>query len=129
MKDRDTAHRLQRDLARWSVALAVLAVAGGCQTSSVSVAPAPPPPVTLLEAAPLTLPSACAVPAGQPYRMSYEVGTDGRAARVEAITPPDAPACLQEALRTWIASFRYTPLARSETLTSDWMLVSARRGS
>ena len=63
------------------------------------------------------------------YRMSYTVGTDGRTGSLGAITPPDAPACLQAALKSWVASFRYAPLAQTQPLTTDWMLVTAPRGS
>ncbi len=35
--------------------------------------------------------------------MSYTVGADGRTGNLGAISPPDAPACLQAALRTWVA--------------------------
>ena len=66
---------------------------------------------------------------GSPYRLSYVVGVDGRPGNPDAISPPDAPACLQEALRTWVATFRYAPVTEAERLTADWMLVSARRGS
>jgi hypothetical protein len=45
------------------------------------------------------------------------------------ITPPDGPPCLQQALASWIATFRYAPLVQPEHVTADWMLVSARRGS
>jgi hypothetical protein len=61
--------------------------------------------------------------------MSYTVGIDGRTESLGAITPPDAPACLQAALSDWVRSFRFTPPARAEPLITDWMLVSARRGS
>ena len=124
--------------ARWSTRLTIhraavacaVILAAGCQTTTTErAAPAPPPPVQLLDAARVELPTDCTVPAGQPYRLSYVVGVDGRPGNPDAISPPDAPACLQEALRTWVATFRYAPVTEAERLTADWMLVSARRGS
>jgi hypothetical protein len=106
-----------------------LVLAAGCQPMVRPTPPAPEPPARLLDAARLELPADCAVPAGRPYRMSYTVETDGRTAGLGAVTPPDAPACLQNALKAWVASFRYAPVAHAEPVTSDWMLVSARRGS
>ena len=75
------------------------------------------------------LPAGCTVSSGRTYRMSYTVGTDGRTGRLGAITPPDAPSCLQAALEAWVGSFRYAPLAHPEAITADWMLVTASRGS
>jgi hypothetical protein len=104
-----------------------LAVAAGCQPM---VRPAAPePPARLLEAGRIELPTDCLVSAGRTYRMSYTVGTDGRTGSLGAITPPDAPTCLQAALKSWVASFRYAPLEQTQPLTTDWMLVTARRGS
>jgi hypothetical protein len=105
-----------------------LALAAGCQTAPPTAA-VPPPPVQLLEAGRFDLPAACTVTPGRSYRMSYTVGTDGRTGRLGAITPGDAPTCLQAALEAWVSSFRYAPPAQPETVTADWMLVTASRGS
>jgi hypothetical protein len=106
----------------------LVVLATGCQTMTGPTAPLPPP-TQLLDAARLQLPATCTVPTGQPYRMSYVVGTDGRTGGLGTVTPPDAPACLRDALKAWVASFRYAPIAQAEPVTADWMLVSARRGS
>jgi len=118
-----------RKIGRAATAVLALAVAVGCQ-SIVRPAQAPQPPATqLLNAARLDLPNDCAVLSGRSYRMTYTVGLDGRTSNLGAITPPDAPLCLQVALAAWVASFRYAPVAQTESLTADWMLVTARRGS
>ncbi len=105
-----------------------LALLAGCQTAPPTAA-IPPPPAQLLEAGRFALPAGCTVSSGRTYRMSYTVGTDGRTGRLGAITPPDAPTCLQAALEAWVGSFRYAPLAQPEAITADWMLVTASRGS
>ena len=109
--------------------LCVLVLASACEPLTRPTAPAAPPPTTLLDAGSLTLPAGCAVPVGQPYRVSYVVDAAGHAGKPDDVSPPDAPACLKEALRTWIATFRYAPVSEAERLTADWMLVTARRGS
>jgi hypothetical protein len=107
-----------------------LVLAAACHTTTTTpTASVPPPPVQLLDAARFDLPADCAVSAGRTYRMSYTVGGDGRTGNLGAITPADAPACLQAALATWVGSFRYAPPAQAESVTTDWMLVTARRGS
>ena len=97
--------------------------------SQISQPAMPAPPVNLLEAGHFDLPGECPVTPGRVYRMSYTVSPDGRTGSLGAITPPDAPACLQAALASWVATFRYAPVTRTETVISDWMLVTARRGS
>jgi hypothetical protein len=104
-----------------------LAIVAGCQTAPPTAA-VPAPPVQLLEAGRFDLPAGCTVTSGRTYRMSYTVGTDGRTGRLGAITPPDAPTCLQAALEAWVGSFRYAPPAQPEAVTADWMLVTASRG-
>jgi hypothetical protein len=109
--------------------MCALALAAGCQTITAPTAPPLAPPTQLLDAARLELPQDCAVPPGRTYRMSFVVGTDGRTSGSGMITPPDGPPCLQQALTSWIATFRYAPPVQPEQVTADWMLVSARRGS
>jgi hypothetical protein len=104
-------------------------LAAACQPVVRPSAPAPEPPARLLEAGRLDVPANCAVTSGRTYRMSYTVGLDGRTGSLGAITPPDAPACLQAALAAWVASLRYAPVAQAESVTADWMLVTAPRGS
>jgi hypothetical protein len=106
-----------------------LILAAACQPVVRPSAPAPEPPARLLDAGRLDLPANCAVTSGRTYRMSYTIGLDGRTGSLGAITPPDAPACLQAALAAWVASFRYASVAQAESVTTDWMLVTASRGS
>jgi hypothetical protein len=128
MSYQDTLTRM-RCRGGWAIAFSALALTAGCQTITGSAPPAGAPATILLEAGDLALPTDCTVPAGRPYRVSYVVGTDGRTANPDAVTPSDAPACLQQALHAWIATFRYAPVSDAERVTADWMLVTARRGS
>jgi hypothetical protein len=118
-----------RRAGRETLVFCALTLAAACQPMVRPVAPSPEPPARLLDAGRLELPTDCVVSAGRTYRMSYTVGTDGRTGSLGAITPPDAPTCLQAALKSWVASFRYAPLAQTQPLTADWMLVTAPRGS
>jgi hypothetical protein len=118
----------RRSLARVAGIGVALVLVAACQTTTPR-ASVPPPPVQLLDAAGFELPADCAVSAGRTYRMSYTVGADGRTGNLGAITPPDAPPCLQAALGAWVGTFRYAPPAQAESVTTDWMLVTARRGS
>jgi hypothetical protein len=43
------------------------------------------------------------------------------------ISVPAAPPCLQQALRTWVASFKYAPLPTSTPSSVEWLLVTAPR--
>ena len=113
---------------RAAVACFVILVAA-CQSTTERTTPAPVPPVQLLDATRFDLPGNCSVTAGRTYRMSYTVGLDGRTGSLGAITPPDAPACLQAALAAWVGSFKYAPPDAPQPVTTDWMLVTARRGS
>jgi|SRR5688572_2401434 len=119
----------RRAITRLAMVGGALMLAAGCQTIETPTPPALEPPARLLDAGRLELSTECVVTSGRTYRMSYTVGIDGRTGSLGAITPPDAPACLQAALASWVATFRYAPVAQSETVTSDWMLVTARRGS
>ncbi len=117
-----------RAVPHFGVAVAFI-LAAACQPVLRPSAPAPEPPARLLDAGRLDMPADCAVTSGRTYRMSYTIGLDGRTGSLGAITPPDAPACLQAALAAWVASFRYAPVAQAEAVTTDWMLVTAPRGS
>ena len=86
--------------ARWSTSLTLhraavacaVVLAAGCQTTTTErAAPAPPPPVQLLDAARVELPTDCTVPAGQPYRLSYTVGVDGRHRKPRRDQPAGRP--------------------------------------
>ena len=128
MQQHDSSMWIRR-LSRTGCAALVCALGlAGCRTAPPTPA-VPAPPVNLLEAGHFDLPGECPVTPGRVYRMSYTVSPDGRTGSLGAITPPDAPACLQAALASWVATFRYAPVTRTETVISDWMLVTARRGS
>ena len=107
-------------LARVTTLLAVVFVAA-CQT-------APPrssePELKLLQTSPLVVPNDCI--ASGSFVVSYTVATTGRTA---AISPPDAPSCIQDALTEWVASFRYEPPGKATPASMEWMMVTAQRGS
>ena len=114
---------------RPAILCVLVLAAAACAPLTRPTAPAVPPPTRLLDAGSLTLPAGCAVPAGQPFRVSYVIDSAGRPGKPDEISPPDAPACLKEALRSWVATFRYAPVSEAERRTADWMLVTAPRGS
>ena len=107
---------------RPSAAIALLALLGGCATTP---APAPPPELVLLDAARLELPAGCEPDGGRVYRTLFVVRPDGRVE--DAIAEADG-GCIGEALRQWVATFRYQPLGRPVPSTVDWLGVTARRG-
>ena len=113
------SHAAKRALA---VAAAVLLVAG-CATT-VGRPPASPE-LQLLGSAPLALPADCDPVAGEVYRTRYLVQPDGRVAEADA---ESGSGCVQEALRRWVESFRYAPVAGPIATTIDWMAVTATRG-
>ncbi|MCU0255762.1 MAG: hypothetical protein MUF60_03390 [Vicinamibacterales bacterium] len=108
--------------------LTLLALAGllaGCAAPPAR-GPVPPPALELLGAGPLELPRDCQPRPAAVYRTSFVVETDGRPTRIES---ESGEGCVQEALRRWVATFEYRPIAESTPSTVDWMGVSARRGS
>lgn len=115
-------------VACWPALACALALAAGCQATGPTPA-VPEPSIKLLDAARFDLPAGCTVTSGRTYRMSYTIGVDGRTGSLGAITPPDAPNCLQAALARWVGSFRFAPLAQAEPAVTDWILVTAPRGS
>lgn len=108
---------------RRSLALAVIVVtSAGC--AAVRPVPTSPPPVQLLDAAELTLPDNCAVAPGTVYRTLFEVEPDGR---VRAPRSESGDGCVQQALRDWVTTFSYAPLAAPTSVAFDWMAVTASR--
>lgn len=85
---------------------------------------APAPELQLLDAAPLMIADGC-VPSGS-YIVNFTVDRQGR---TTDIAPPDAPACVREALAAWAASFRYAPPATRTPASVEWLLVTGSRGS
>jgi|SRR5688500_7604736 hypothetical protein len=106
---------------RVTVILAAVLVAA-CQSSPSQQRAEPE--LNLLQASALIVPKDC-VAAGS-FVVSFTVATTGG---TDAIRAPDAPSCVQDALITWVASFRYEPLARATPVTMEWMMVTAKRGS
>ena len=115
----------------WRTASGVLAgvvLLAGC-ASQTAQAPAMRPPVLelqLLDAGTLEIPRGCEPAHGKVYRTRFTVEADGG---VAAIVSDSGPGCVQDALRRWVATFRYRPVTAPLPATLDWLDVPARRGS
>lgn len=108
--------------------LAGVALLAGC-ASQTAQSPSMPPPVLelqLLDAGILEIPRGCEPAHGKVYRTRFTVRADGG---VAAIVSDSGPGCVQDALRRWVATFRYRPVAEPLPATLDWLDVPARRGS
>lgn len=105
-----------------AVALAAGLLLGGC-VSTRAVSP-PAPELQLLEAGTLEMPPGCEPERGAVYRTAFVVQTDGL---VEAVASESGSGCVQEALRQWVATFRYRPVAEPTATVLDWMGVTATR--
>ena len=112
-----------RGLLMSAVAVAAGLLLGGCV--STRVAPLPAPELQLLEVGTLQLPPGCEPEHGVVYRTAFVVQTDGR---VEAVASESGSGCVQEAVRGWVATFRYRPVAEPTAAVLDWMGVTASRG-
>jgi hypothetical protein len=106
-----------------AVVLAAGLLLGGCV--STRVAPPPDAELQLLETGTLEMPPGCEPARGAVYRTAFLVQPDGR---VDAVASESGSGCVQEALRQWVATFRYRPVAQPTTAVLDWMGVSAARG-
>lgn len=107
-----------------TVALALLLSAlAACQAPG-PVRPAAPPSLKLLGAAPLEVPASCQ--ASGSVIVAFAVDHDGTTSQIQ---PAAAPACLQQALTAWVASFRYAPPVTPIQTSVEWLMVEARRGS
>lgn len=107
-----------------SASVLVLLLLSGCASPPVATH-APPPDLQFASSGALDLPRDCEPVAGAVYRTNYLVRPDGQV--VEA-SPASGTGCVQEALRRWVESFRYLPLAGPVTATIDWMAVTGSRG-
>ena len=110
----------------WPAAAAALCsglLLAGCQ----SLPPRAPeaPALQLVAAGELSLPGGCEPSSGAVYRVSYRVEPDGR---VASAASDSGTGCVQDALRHWVESFKYAPLAGPLPATIDWMAVTAARG-
>jgi hypothetical protein len=87
---------------------------------------APPEPTLQLEnAGALELPGGCEPTRGTVYRTAFTVRADG------TVTGPVAETgsgCVQDALRQWVTTFRYKPIAQDTQTVLDWLSVTASRG-
>jgi len=104
---------------------AMLAVAGCASLTSERAAPPPPPPLQLLGAEALELPTGCEPVSGQVYRTNYVVQADGR---VTDTASGGGDGCIEQALRAWVSSFRYSPIDAEMPVVIDWIAVTAARG-
>lgn len=104
-----------------ALAAIVLSGAGCVATRPVTTSP---PPVQLLDAAELSLPANCVAAPGTVYRTLFEVQPDGR---VSAPRSESGDGCVQQALRDWVTTFSYAPLAAPTPVAFDWMAVTASR--
>ncbi len=108
--------------------LACVALLAGCASQpdqAQSLRP-PVPELQLLDAGVLEIPRGCEPARGKVYRTSFTVQLDGR---VAAAVSDSGSGCVQDALRRWVATFRYRPVAEPLPATLDWLDVTARRGS
>jgi hypothetical protein len=85
----------------------------------------PEPPLQLESAGPLELPGGCEPERGVVYRTAFTVRTDGT---VSAPVVETGSGCVQDALRQWVATFRYKPIAQDIPTVFDWLSVTASRG-
>jgi len=118
-----TSHRPVRTTLIGACAVGSVLLAG-CATTRDSRTTAPPPP-QLLSSAALDLPGDCAPPQGAIYRTRFVVQPDGGVAHAAS---ESGDGCVQQALREWVSSFRYTPVADAVPMVIDWMEVTASRG-
>jgi hypothetical protein len=104
-----------------AVALIVAAAISGCAgTPGVPAAP-----LDLVNSGSVVLPANCVPGAGVVYRTAFVVQRDGH---VADIAPESGSGCVQQALRDWVATFQYRPVAEATSAVVDWMAVSAARG-
>jgi hypothetical protein len=105
--------------------LAVVLALGGCASLTRPAVSPPEPPLTLLSAGPLELPTDCEPADGRVYRTNFIVEIDGR---VTGARSESGEGCVQQALRTWVSSFRYAPVGAAKPTVIDWLAVTASRG-
>lgn len=88
------------------------------------IRPVQPPPLELIGSDKLTVPEACN--ANGSVIVAFTVNESGQTGDIQPIA---GPACLQQALTAWVASFRYTPQSARIPSSIEWLLVEAKRGS
>ena len=102
---------------------ALFALAGCAPLQRESAAPPPPP--QLLGAEAFELPAGCEPVTGQVYRTNFVVQPDGR---VTDASSGHGEGCVEQALRSWVSSFRYGPIDAQTPVVMDWLAVTATRG-
>lgn len=95
---------------------AALLLLSACRT----LPPAPAAPLELLSSAPLQLGAGCM--GSSSVAIDFVIDASGS---TSDIAVPDAPVCLQQALRAWVASFKYAPLPADTPSRIEWVLVTA----
>lgn len=103
--------------------IAATAALAGCQTAPTK-SPAARPSLRILQSQPLVLAENCE--ANGSFFVEFSVLSDGRTSN---ITPPQGPACVQQALTAWVSSFRYEPPGQDTPAGVEWMLVTAPKGT
>ena len=103
-------------------ALCVAAVLAGCQTPRHRETT--PSDLQLIGSGALLLPEGCS-PMGS-IVVTFTVRSDGA---TEDIRPSGAPACAQNALTAWVATFRYLPPGVATKASVEWLLVEGKTGS
>jgi len=97
---------------------------GGCQTAPTTIEPPPMPTLQLIDSQPLVMTADC-TPSGS-YYVGFTVLRDGRTDNIRA---PHGPVCVQQALTSWVSSFRYLPPGQEMLVGIEWMMVAARNGT
>ena len=103
-------------------AFCVAAVLAGCQTPRQREMT--PSDLQLIGSGALVLPEGCS-PMGS-IVVDFTVRSDGA---TENIRPSGAPACAQNALTAWVATFRYLPPGVATKASVEWLLVEGKTGS
>ncbi|HWK75230.1 MAG TPA: hypothetical protein VNQ81_13220 [Povalibacter sp.] len=109
---------------RFAILGLVLGVVAACHAPP-EVRPAPPAsPLQLLGSDPLQVPETCRAE-GSVF-VAFTVERNGT---TRDIQPAAAPACLQQALTAWVASFRYSSQTGQVPAGIEWLQVEARQGT
>ena len=103
-------------------ALAGFLALSACQVAPVSTLPESS--LRLLDSRAIELPKDCR--ASGSVVVDFTVLESGQ---TDDIRPGDAPACVQQALTAWVASFRYAPIGQRSPAAVEWLLVEASKGS
>ena len=96
----------------------------GCQTTPTEIYSPPAPTLQLIESLPLVMAPDC-TPSGS-YFIGFTVLRDGRTDNIHP-RQGQGPACVQQALTSWVSSFRYLPPAQEMLVGIEWMMVAAER--